>query len=269
VTLLLAHPEAEDLGRFVEGTLDEPQRTAIVQHIADCDDCRILVVDAAEFAEPAKVNSHSSWWMGIAAVVILLAAIGTLAYHQLRDLEGDVKKDYARVPNRPLEARLSGYQYVPRVVNRGAEEEKDIQLQIMQGAAADLMELRGTDAKTLHAKGIGFLLGDDDKKQSIAPLQAAAERDPTNASYQSDLAAALIAAARGNRPMLESALAACDRALRIDSRSPDALFNRAVALQALDRPEALAAYERYLTVDSTSPWAAEARKHIDLLQPLP
>jgi tetratricopeptide (TPR) repeat protein len=139
----------------------------------------------------------------------------------------------------------------------------------MQGAAAELMELHGTDAKTLHAKGIGFLLADDDKTKSIGPLQTAAERDPNNAKYQSDLAAALIAAARGNGPMLEQALAACDRALRIDPRSPDALFNRAVALQALGRPEAIAAYEHYLAVDPTSPWADEVRRHIEALRPLP
>ncbi|MGA8810351.1 MAG: zf-HC2 domain-containing protein [Thermoanaerobaculia bacterium] len=268
--MLLDHPEAEDLGRFVEGTLDEAERIAIVDHIADCDDCRILVVDAAEFVEAPKVERHSTWWMGIAAALILVAAIGTLTYRQLRDLEGDVKKDYAKVLNRPLEGRLSGYPYVPRVVNRGVEEDKEIQLQIMQGEAAKLMELHGNDAKTLHAKGIGFLLGDDDKRQSVAPLQAAAERDPTNARYQSDLAAALIAAARDNRQMLESALAACDRALRIDPHSPEALFNRAVALDALQRPEAQQAYERYLTVDSTSAWADEVRKqHIEPLRLLP
>ena len=60
MTLLLAHPDAEDLGRFVEGTLDDPERAAIVEHIADCDDCRILVVDAAEFVEPAKTESRAS-----------------------------------------------------------------------------------------------------------------------------------------------------------------------------------------------------------------
>jgi tetratricopeptide (TPR) repeat protein len=268
VTLLLTHPDAEDLGRFVEGTLDDPERTAVVDHIADCDDCRMVVVDAAEFIEPAKKESHN-WWIGIAASLIVVAAIAGLTYRQFHDLERDVKKEYASVPTRPLEARLSGYQYVPRVVNRGAEEEKDIQLQIMQGAAADLTELQGTDAKTLHAKGIGFLLGDDDKKKSIGPLQAAAERDPNNAKYESDLAAALIAAAQGDRPTLEKALAACDRALRIDPRSPEALFNRAVAIELLDRPDAAAAYERYLAVDSTSRWATEVRGKLELLRPLP
>jgi tetratricopeptide (TPR) repeat protein len=266
--MLLAHPEPENLGRFVEGTLDDPERASIVQHIADCDDCRMLVVDAAEFIEPAKTESHK-WWMGVAASLVLVAAIGTVTYHQFRDREADVKKEYAKVPNRPLEARLSGYAYVPHTTPRGSGDE-DPQVYVMKAAAASLMELRGDDAKTLHAKGIGFLLGDDDKKQSIAPLQAAAERDPNNAQYQSDLAAALIAAAPGNPQMLGSALAACDRALRIDPRSPDALFNRAVALQALDRPdEAITAYDRYLGVDSSSPWADEVRRHRDTLRPLP
>jgi tetratricopeptide (TPR) repeat protein len=132
------------------------------------------------------------------------------------------------------------------------------------------MELHGTDAKTLHAKGIGFLLGDDDKKKSIGPLQDAAERDPNNAKYQSDLAVALISAASGDRSMLKRALAATDRALRIDPNSPDALFNRAVALQALERPdEAIAAYESYLKVDPTSPGASEVRSHIEALRPIP
>ena len=86
MTMLLAHPEAEDLGRFVEGTLDEPERASIVQHIADCDDCRMSVVDAAEFTEPeVKVERPSSRWMGIAASLMLVAAIGTLTYYQRRD----------------------------------------------------------------------------------------------------------------------------------------------------------------------------------------
>jgi tetratricopeptide (TPR) repeat protein len=258
--MLLAHPEAEDLGRFVEGTLDDPQRAAIVHHIADCDDCRMTIVDAAEFIEPAKVENHSGWWMGVAAALILVAAIGAFTFNHFRDPLAKVEEAYGRVPNRPLEARLSGFAYVRRVVNRGVEDE-DPQLSVMKGLAADAMELKGDDAKTIHARGIGFLLGDDPKK-SIALLQSAADRDPNNAKYQSDLAAALIAA--GNP---QSALAACDRALRIDRRSPDALFNRAVALQALDRPEAMAAYELYLTVDSTSRWADEARRRIELLRP--
>jgi len=264
--MLLAHPEPETLGRFAEGTLADPERATIVQHIADCDDCRTLVVDAAEFIEPAKVESNK-WWMGVAASLMLVAAIGGLSYHQLHDPLATVKKDYGHVPNRPLEARLSGFQYVPRYTFRGdREDESDPNVAIMKGDAAKAAQLRGNSAKTRHTRGIGLLLSEDDPKASIGPLQSAAERDPNNATYQSDLAAALIAAAREDRPMLESALAACDRALRIDPRSTDALFNRAVALQALERPEAEAAYEQYLKVDPSSPWATEVRSNLNLLR---
>lgn len=312
--MLLAHPEAEDLGRFVEGTLDDPERNAIVQHIADCDDCRVLVVDAAEF-ESQSVAEPRKWgiarWIGVAAAAVFVAMLGTFSHYEYRenaagkkiDLVQDVprfmkdalhtsagywgsllkqlgfsysfpnrlsdlKEAYGKVPNRPLEARISGFPYVPRVINRGTEDESDIQLDIMKGKAADLIELSGTDADILHAHGIGVLLGDD-PKNSTAPLQAAAAAEPNNATYQNDLAVALIAAARGNPQMLESALAACDRALRIDPNSPDALFNRAVALQGLERAEeAIAAYDRYLAVDPSSQWAAEARKNRDLLRSL-
>jgi anti-sigma factor ChrR (cupin superfamily) len=42
----LTHPDAEDLGRFIEGTLDEPAaRTVVIDHVADCDECRIIIAD--------------------------------------------------------------------------------------------------------------------------------------------------------------------------------------------------------------------------------
>jgi tetratricopeptide (TPR) repeat protein len=270
VTLLLAHPEAEDLGRFVEGTLSDPERAVVVDHIADCDDCRMLVVDAAEFTEPAKVERHSTRWMGVAASLMLVAMIGTLTYRQYRDPLAAVKKTYVKVENRPLEGRLSGFGYVPRHNNRGAKAEvSDLNVYAMKADAGDAAELKGDSAKILHARGIGLLLKGEDPKASIAPLRAAAERDPNNATYQSDLAASLIAAGPDDKPMLEQAVAACDRALRIDPRSPDALFNRAKALEALERPdEAVAAYDHYLEVDSSSRWADEARRNADLLRML-
>lgn len=268
MTLLLAHPEAEDLGQFVEGTLNEPERAAIVQHVADCDECRMLVVDAAEFSEPAKTESHN-WWMGIAASLILVAVIGGFTFNHFRDPLTKLEKSYAQVPNRPLEARLSGFSYTPRRNMRGAGDESDPLLDIMKGDAAAVAELTGNDAKTVHARGIALLLIENDPKKSLADLQAAADSEPNNAKYRSDLAAALIAAGERESSMLPAALAACDRALRIDPRLPDALFNRAVALQALNRPDAVAAYESYLKVDPSSLWAGEARRNIELLRQTP
>ena len=88
MTMLLAHPESENLARFVEGTLDEPERAAIVQHIADCDDCRILVVDAAEFESQSAGESHK-WglgrWLATAAGVVFVISIGSFSNHEYRE----------------------------------------------------------------------------------------------------------------------------------------------------------------------------------------
>lgn len=263
--MLLAHPEAEDLGRFVEGTLDDSERTAIVQHIADCDDCRVLVVDAAEFTEPAKVERHSNWWMGVAASLVLVAAIGTVTYHQLRDPLAHVKEMYAKVPNRPLEARLSGFAYVQRQNMRGsAEEVRDVNKLLLDDAAGEVMQTTGDDAKTRHARGIANLVVGN-RRDAIVELTSAVMKDTGNAHYWSDLAAAELAQGDAKR-----ALAATDRALALDESLPEALFNRALALQQLDdSARALATYRAYLVRDSTSKWADEAKRRIENLQLAP
>ena len=286
MTLLLAHPEAESLGRFVEGTLDDPERASVVQHIADCDDCRMLVVDAAEFIEPAKTESNK-WWMGIAASLALVAAIGTVTYQHLRDLKGPVKKDYAKLSTRPLEARLSGFAYVPHRVYRGAEDGEDTQLDTLRVDAADLMELhtlrvdaadlmelRGDDAKTLNAKGTAYLLAAStthdaneirsERTNAVALLQAAVDRAPDNASYQTDLAAALLTT--GDKANHDLALAHLKKALAIDPRNQEALFNEGLALSDSNPKAAIAAFKSYLNVDSSSKWAEEARRNIGLLE---
>jgi tetratricopeptide (TPR) repeat protein len=309
MTGMLAHPAAEELGGFVEGALDENERKAVVAHIADCDECRLLVVDAAEFIEPAR-SSNRHWWVGAAAAAVLLTSLGSFTHHEyrlkvegkkvdvlldaahfatdalqtsirelggLRELErlfdqidfappfaaplSKVTESYGQLKNRPIDGRLSGFPYVPRRVMRGDSDETDLTLVIMQGDAANLAELHGNNARTRHARGLGLLLigkGTD----SIPELTAAAESEPTNASYQSDLAAALIATGHPDR-----ALASCNLALAIDPTSADALFNRARALELLGRTsDAIKAYERYLAVDPSSPWAGEVRNRLETLK---
>jgi tetratricopeptide (TPR) repeat protein len=70
--------------------------------------------------------------------------------------------------------------------------------------------------------------------------------------------------------MLQDAIEACDRALRVDPKSEDGLYNRAIALEKLDRvPEAIAAYHKYLAVDDSSPWSEEVKHHLEDLHPEP
>jgi hypothetical protein len=270
MTMTLAHPTDEELGSFADGTLAGSERAALVEHIAGCDDCRRLVAGAAEFTDSTAVDAAGAsrrWWLATAAA-ILIVATGVFIINGRRDPLAKTREAYAHLNSRPIEARLSGYPYVPRITKRGGGDDVDDKLTILQGDAAEVTELRGKDARTLHARGIALLLEDEKTAgDALAPLQAAVARDPENAEYQSDLAAALIAAGRNDPAQLRRAVEVCDHALRINPRSQEALFNRAVALQLLNSPDAAAAYKRYLAVDSSSKWAEEARRNLELLSP--
>jgi len=294
MTTTLTHPTAEDLGCFIEGTLDDQARAAIVEHLADCDDCRITVVDAVEFAEPAafdeKVPVKQSaagglWWMTAAAAVIVVVATGTFLMNSRRQtsLTG-VKTAFSHMKSRPIEARLSGFNYIERRVNRGGEREIDASESQLDIELAKVLEKTGNDPKSQHDRGVALLLaaalenpGDDqtqanniaeDKRKAVELLQTAATGVSDNVTYLSDLAVALIA--KGDRQSLQRAVDVCDQARQIDPRSADALFNRAKARELMaqtpaELTEAINAYESYLKVDPSSPWAKEAREHVKTL----
>jgi len=288
MTMLLAHPAAEDLGRFVEGTLPDNERGEVVAHIADCDECRILVVDSAEFIEPAKKESPR-WWAAVAASILILAG-GGYFWQQSRDPLAPVIEASAQLPNRPIEPRLTKFTYLPRNTMRGSgDEEVNIPATLVESRAGEIIERsnnatravasRGDDPKVLHALGVAHLLTaalarNEDVKNirierimAIVDLESAAKREPTNVSYQNDAAAALLCT--GDPRQRQLAIAHLDKALLLDPRSPEALFNRAIALRDAKSREAVPAFSRYLEVDSTSKWADEARSNLDLLQPLP
>ncbi|MGH9423089.1 MAG: zf-HC2 domain-containing protein, partial [Thermoanaerobaculia bacterium] len=191
--MTLAHPPAEDLGRFAEGTLDEKERNAVVAHIADCDECRMMVVDSAEAAEPVTTHSSQPRWLAAAAAIAIVVAGSGLLYYKTRNPLAKVDDAYNQLKYRPIETRLSDVAYVPRNTMRGAEDGEDLSLLILQGEAEAATSLHGDNAKTLHARGVGFLLtGKVD--EAISQLQAAVSKEEDNPRYLNDLAAALIVA---------------------------------------------------------------------------
>lgn len=287
--MLLAHPEPETLGRFVEGTLDDPERAAIVQHVADCDDCRILVVDSAEFIEPAKTESNK-WWMGIAATFVIVVG-GVWFWNDSRNPLGPVIETSSKLSKRPTEARLAEFSFVPLNRMRGSgEDTTDPAALDLDGEIANVLERRGDDPKTLHAKGVAHLLAawrltqqseanteearekvneevKKERAEAVANLQGAADRVPDNASYQTDLAAALLTT--GGKANHDLALEHLKKALAIDPRNQEALFNQALALQSSNPKAAIAAFKTYLNVDPSSKWAEEARRDLELLEETP
>jgi tetratricopeptide (TPR) repeat protein len=270
--MLLAHPEPETLGRFVEGTLDDPERAAIVQHIADCDDCRMLVVDAAEFIEPAKTESHK-WSMGIAASIVIAASVASFWYAS-RNPVAPLIEASSHLSARPTEARLAGFSYVALNRMRSGEKDDDPAGWRLDEEIGKVLGRRGDDPETLHVKGLAHLLAASrateadvikaERADAVAALQAAVDRAPDNAAYQTDLAAALLVT--GNQANRDLALSHLKKALAIDRRNPEALFNQAIALRDGDPKAAIAAFKSYLAVDSSSQWAKEARQNLENLQ---
>ncbi len=127
--------------------------------------------------------------------------------------------------------------------------------------------MRGADsAEDAHMAGLVRLLSG----QAVAALpslrQAATQQDgPGN---WNDLAAALHEmASRYDAPELYAeALTACDRAIALEPRLAEALFNRALILERLGlRDEAREAWQQYLAADAPSGWTVEARQHLAAL----
>jgi hypothetical protein len=295
MTTTLTHPAAEDIGRFIEGTLDEPGRAAMVAHIADCDECRIIVVDATEFfAKEHLIDDHpipqhnvnGRWWMAAAAAVAI-AIGGVWIVGVRRDPLAPVREASTKLQSRLVAARLSGFGYVPKNTMRGPGESTDLAAYQVVAKADEVLQQHGENSKMRHAKGVALLLkveaelpeyGENNaqdneareelvkqRNEAVANLQAAAAREPDNAAFESDLAAALIAT--GDAKNINLAAEICNRLVQRPSPSLEALFNRAIALEVAGKtPDAIAAYQRYLKADSKSEWAKEARDRVENLR---
>ncbi|HXH91497.1 MAG TPA: tetratricopeptide repeat protein [Thermoanaerobaculia bacterium] len=295
MTTTLTHPTAEDLGCFIEGTLDDQARAAIVEHLADCDDCRITVVDAVEFAEPAafdeKVAVKQSaagglWWMTAAASIAIVVG-GVWLVQAWRDPLAPLKEASSRLSSRLVDARLSDFPYVVRKSRmRGSSGDTDLAAPQVALKADEVLNRAGTDARMQHAKGVALLLrveaelpehtennADDNgarlelvkqRNEAVAMLQVAADREPDNAAFQSDLAGALMAT--GDPKNINLAADICSRVVKRNPQSFEALFNQAKALDLAGRtPEAIATYKLYVKVDPASPWSTEANERLKAL----
>ena len=99
-------------------------------------------------------------------------------------------------------------------------------------------------------------------------LERVTSHDHATAAAWSDYSAALYAdAAPDDTFQLAKAIAAAEHALDLDPTLPEALFNRALALEAMSaRAAAADAYKKYLLVDQFSAWSSEAQSRLEKLE---
>jgi len=108
-----------------------------------------------------------------------------------------------------------------------------------------------------------------DPDAAVVSLLSAAQKEPSNAAIQSDLAVALLERAELKQDPLSlvDAFAAVDSATKLDTNLLEARFNRAVVLEKLFlKNDAIRAWSSYLEIDARSSWAREARDHLKLLR---
>ncbi len=281
-------PDLETIAAYLDGRLTERERVRVTAHLADCEDCYALFSESARVLEPpavvpwyerlkstimpimpmrpAVVVGWTGTALATAAALTMFVQTGQLA--RWRSSDSNLQALVAAVgTDRPIEARLSGFAFAPLrgTVRSGAPSATPLSPEVRIAIAQSEKALAGIGTpEALHTLGVGsLLLGDLDR--AIPTLERAVDRPAPDARFLSDLSAAYLSrATRDIRHQdLIKALAAADRAVAADAGLPDALFNRALALERLLLPdEARVAWADYLRVDDRSGWADEARTRL-------
>jgi tetratricopeptide (TPR) repeat protein len=282
------HPDAERLAEYADGLLADEARAEVERHLAECEDCRAVVMDTMAFLASAtgKVDTiprskvipfPSRRWMTRASALVGVAAALLLAVRvarpewllgprgdrpELQELVAAV----AGLPTRPVEGRLTGgFKYAPPPSPTRGPGDRDMPPDV-RIAAARLEQAASGDQPApgaLADLGVALLtLGDVNK--AIDALERAVAQKPMDARYQSDLAAAYLARARreGSPADWPKALAASERALKAHPDLIEAWFNRAMAIEGagMSPGEVRQAWQDYLTRDSSSDWARERQQ---------
>jgi cytochrome c-type biogenesis protein CcmH/NrfG len=261
-------PDAEDLGAYLEGTLDPERRAEISRHLLTCDACLLILRETTKYQRRGSraLTPSASVWAIAAGLVIALVGAAVFWITRRADPVKELAATAQAADMRTFEGRLTDFAYAPYRAERSPSAADNTA--VAAAARGILSDVTPQSAIDWHAAGVAhLLLGHDDA--AVRALAHATQLAPDSATYRSDLAAARIgiATAREDPQELTRAFADAEGALQLDSHSTAARFNRAVALDRLGRTaEAVDAYNAYLAADPRSPWAGEARWRLDRLQ---
>lgn len=271
-------PSLETIGAFVDGRLMDRERETIADHVASCEACYFVFSEAARTQVVAKANANvvsfpprrMTWRItaGLAAAATIVLAVNLWGPRGDGDQQALEQLVAAVGTARTFDARLTGgFAYAPvRGPVRGSNDTANLSPDV-RIAIAEIEKQHAAEPIAATAALVG---GDPGRAVSI--LEAASKTNPNDARILSDLSAAYLtqASLTNNTADAPLALATANRALEIDRLMPEALFNRALALQMSGQTEdARAAWQAYLTIDDRSGWADEARTRLRILSNQP
>jgi len=198
--------------------------------------------------------SRRTGWVALAVAIVAAFAVASILLFGRTDATSRLMRSAASSPVRPIEGRLTGVAYTPR---KSTIDESD--LASLHAAAAAF--LSGRDREP-HASAIALLLYGK-SAEAVDRLERLTKLHANDPNVWSDLAAARLQAGSVlNDPRtIGRALVASNRALELQPAHETALFNRALALDALGLRFASAdAWRRYVAADPGSAWSNEARQ---------
>lgn len=228
----------------------------------------------------------SSYSLRVAAVAAVLV-IATVGIWRIFFIESEVDKalvalNSAYRQQRPLESRITHFEYAPFVTTRGLGSEVTDQNELNRAELALLEAVtKNPTPATRHALG-NVYLSKKEFDRAIALFDEALKGDPNNARIYADRGAAWLEKGKVNLDKGKDArddvagqgmeevgrsLVDLNKALELDSALLAARFNKALAEQYIHlNSQAEQDWSEYLKRDATSPWAEEARRNLKLLQ---
>lgn len=226
--------------------------------------------ESVSFFESIKAFFRQPIYAGVFAIFLIAVLIGSV--FMLRPSNSDelasLKNIYQK--ERPIETRISGFDYAPMNITRGRNEEnpnkyklEEIKLELLKAVNSY------PTSANYHALGV-FNLTQQNYKEAIENLEKAAKLDDKNAVFQNDLGSAYFQFAKSKDEKkfenLSRANEAFSKSSQLNPNLLEALFNKSLTLQELLATEpAKESWQKYLEKDSTSKWADEARKNLEKL----
>lgn len=280
-------PTDETLAAFLDGRLDAKSRQVVIEHMSSCPDCYAVISAGWDYQQTEEtalapvVRGRFSrkalvWTAGAAAaasmvIVLALPEIQTwIAFQRTGGMSALIAAQNT-MKERPFPGRLSGFGYQPYRPKRGSQEESnDETYQVLRAVGQLKDESTARSAHEFHALAAAHLLLNQpgDRDAAIAAIERAGELSPDDPSILNDLAVAYLQRFQytSNAADAQRALQAAERAWQL-AQTSDIAFNRALAFEANGRKaDAVRAWQTYLSIDPNSPWAADARRHLDMLQ---
>lgn len=267
-------PEPAVLGAYIDGTLDPGRVEDVTRHVTRCATCRVAienVVEAWDEELPVprpRFGSRVRWIAAVAAALIVALLVFVRRDPRPAPQFDPIAQLVAAAPvsARSIEPRLSGgFRWAPfRGTRRTHAAPKSHEELVASGAAGDVLRELGETRtpQSLHAAGVAYLIAGD-ATLAVKLLTDASRQAGGNARVWSDLSAALYTEAAGDDAGARRALAAAERAVRLNPRLAEAHFNRAVALEAVGTPQQVrAAWSDYVERFPAEPWTVEARERL-------